>query len=786
MLTLRAAATLLATATTPDALTGLIAVLGFTGPAHPLDDDGCRAIGLDPARGTARIARGVGLHRALVVALTAEPSGTGVRETVTRVAAGLARRSPHLEWLAVVAERAGPHIALATWSPERVPPRTAALVVDRRRVMDSDAETVCALAAAANDGPAAAARWLTVLGRDGLSARFYRALERSVAGLAASATDTAGGRPVAGGDRRALAVLYTSRLLFLAFLEGKGWLDGDRGFLGHSFAQCVADTGDYHGRVLRPLFFGTLNTPLRDRASAARAFGRIPFLNGGLFAPTALDRRYRTARFADAAFGQLFGDCLERHRFTAREDRQSWSEAAIDPEMLGRAFESLMSADARRATGAHYTPQPLVAHVTEIALGEALAVPPTAPVESVLALLRDGTATPEVADAVRGRAAAIRILDPACGSGAFLVHALERVSDLLARTGDARALSAIRRAVLLRSIFGVDVNPIAVWLCELRLWLSVVIDSDEADPLRATPLPTLDRHVRAGDALAGDGFDGDGTEAGHDRSAAGRIAALRGRYARAMGPGKRTILRALERAEREHALALIDHRSRRIAAARRELLVARRSNDLFGQPVSLPRALRERATHLRRTARALRARRAALRAGAALPFAFATGFADARAAGGFDVVLGNPPWIRSHVMPPTERARLRATFRAARDAAWMHGATVARAGRGFASQVDTSALFVERSLSLCTTHGVVSLLLPAKLWRALSGGGLRRLLIEHSELLALEDWSEAAHAFEATVYPSLLLVRRSPSPSPLSSLLSPLSPAPAPARRSIH
>jgi hypothetical protein len=86
------------------------------------------------------------------------------------------------------------------------------------------------------------------------------------------------------------------------------------------------------------------------------------------------------------------------------------------------------------------------------------------------------------------------------------VHALERVASLRATLGDGRDLSTIRRDVLTRSIFGVDVNPTAVWLCELRLWLSVVIESEMDDPLAVTPLPNLDRNVRTGDALSGRAF----------------------------------------------------------------------------------------------------------------------------------------------------------------------------------------------------------------------------------------------------------------------------------------
>ena len=68
--------------------------------------------------------------------------------------------------------------------------------------------------------------------------------------------------------------------------------------------------GSYHKRVLRPLFFGTLNTPVLVRAPAARAFGAVPFLNGGLFAPAPLERRWPKLQLTDASLGRAFGEQL--------------------------------------------------------------------------------------------------------------------------------------------------------------------------------------------------------------------------------------------------------------------------------------------------------------------------------------------------------------------------------------------------------------------------------------------------------------------------------------------
>jgi hypothetical protein len=352
----------------------------------------------------------------------------------------------------------------------------------------------------------------------------------------------------------------------------------------------------------------------------------------------------------------------------------------------------------------------------------------------------------------------LRVLDPACGSGAFLVHVLDRLTRLRVAAGDERPASAIRRDVLSQSIFGVDVNPTAVWLCELRLWLSLVIDHPAREPSEVPPLPNLDHNIRCGDALLGGDFSLPIGQA-RDRCAA----MLRARYARATGTRKRSLARALDRVERANLVAWVDARLQQVAARRRSLVGAARGRDLFGGRRGALGGEREGARELKLTARELRARRRSILAGGALPFAFAAQFPDAAGAGGFDVIVGNPPWIRLHHIPASGREALRREFRVYREAAWMAGARAARAGSGFASQIDAASLFVERSHHLLRSGGVMSLLVPSKLWRSLAGGGVRRLLTEQANVLELEDWSSAPAMFDAATYPSLIVAARSPS-----------------------
>jgi hypothetical protein len=757
--TVKSAAARLAAAGGLAELVPIIEELGFAAAPVPLDHVAREALGLPAEVRDACVAAGRGTLRALLVEL--EPAAS-LRDALARIASRLASRVPHVLWLLLAAPRAGTQVGIAAWNGtgERRSPRVVALVADRAHVVDSDAETLLALAAAV-DGPSDVlthARWVEVLGRDALSRRFYRELERRVGALADGATCPASSR-IGVTERAEIALLYTSRLLFLAFLQAKGWLDGDRGFLERHFDACMASGGEFHRRVLRPLFFGTLNTRPAARAPAARAFGRVPFLNGGLFAPTPVERRTRGLAFDDEGCGALFGELLSRYRFTAREDRGTWSEAAIDPEMLGRAFESLMAARARRDSGAFFTPQSLVEHLTERALAHALrtALPPAGRGEDLSRVLCGEPLTPESRVALLGVIGRLTVLDPACGSGAFLVHVLERLAELARIAGDARPVSGIRRDVLTRAIFGVDRNPTAVWLCELRLWLSVVIESNESDPLRVPPLPNLDRNVRIGDSLAGDTFD---IATNLSPTHLGR---LRGRYARATGPHKETLARALEREERRRAIERIEAELKRLADHRRERLIARRTPDLFGERHPPGAAERAAAAELRSRAAALRRDRARLADGGALPFSFPVHFADVGERGGFDVVIGNPPWVRLHRIPPAARVALRREYAVFRDAGWETGAAAAHAGPGFAAQVDLAALFAERSLRLVRPGGTLALLLPAKLWRSLAGGGLRGLLQRDSTVAVLEDWSEARAAFDAAVYPSIVVATRARS-----------------------
>lgn len=463
---------------------------------------------------------------------------------------------------------------------------------------------------------------------------------------------------------------------------------------------------------------------------------------------------YACCVFSDEALGDVFGQLLTRYRFTAREDSSVWSEAAVDPEMLGKTFESLMAAPDRKTTGAFYSPQSLVEQLTTSALVSAMTakgVPPDSIIGALAGELPSTVHRRRILDAADG----LRVLDPACGSGAFLVHFLERLASLRIHLGESRPVHVLRREILTRSIFGVDVNPTAVWLCELRLWLSMAIENPERNPGKVAPLPNLDRNIRIGDSLAGGSFaDSDGMP----RSS--RITSLRARYSRTVGRRKRVLARMLDQLERECAISGLNRSIARLTGERRELLAAVRSPDLFGERRRVAQSDTRQLSELRESSRSAQAARRTILRGGALPFAFDAQFADVGAGGGFDMVIGNPPWVRLHNVDQRSKDLFARDFVVFRDSAWLAGAQAAAAGRGFAAQVDLSALFVERSVALAREGGTVALLVPAKLWRSLSGGGVRTHLLHKTELVELHDMTESRQLFDAAVYPSVIVARR--------------------------
>lgn len=567
-----------------------------------------------------------------------------------------------------------------------------------------------------------AERIADTLAEEGLTRRFFREFQR----LHARAAERLTGVPRASpADRRDLALVILTRVLFLYFVQAKGWLAGRGDFLPSLLDTALGRGHPFHRHVFEPLCFGALSVPPRARTAAARTLGALPFLNGGLFERHPLERRFPEAALPNETWRELFDELFERFHFTVREDANG---DAVDPEMLGRVFEGLMGDARRHDSGTYFTPRPLVREIVSRALEAARAGAP-----------HHGPGP-------------LRILDPAVGSGAFLLEALHQIELERGTLAHGETAAARRRAIVRDHLFGVDADPMAVRLAELRLWLAMVVD-DDAAPADVAPLPNLDWNLRQGDSLLSPLDAGEWTGAG----TAARLRAVAERKVRhyaASGREKAALARAIRAEERQWALESADAAIRGLSARIADAAAAS-GRDLFGDRAERGAAERHRVAAWRRDRREIVVLRRRIAREDALPFfSYDIQFGEAAAAGGFDVILGNPPWVRGEALPGTLRVAL-----ARRYGSWR----TAMGRAGFAHLPDLSVAFVERALELARPGGVVALLLPSKLLRAGYASRLRALLRREATVLFVGDRGHARRSgFAATVFPAVLVLRREP------------------------
>ena len=597
------------------------------------------------------------------------------------------------------------------------------------------------------------------LASEGVTPGFFRAfrstLERLTDRLAA---------PHSRGYRHALALTALTRVLFLYFIQSKGWLDGDPRYLPRLFERAQGRHLHFHRACLHPLCFGALNRPAESRSRAARALGHLPFLNGGLFEPTTLERAHGPAAWANADWREAFDALFERFHFSVSEDDAG---ALVAPDMLGRVFEGVMDPAERRTSGSYYTPAALVREIVRAGLEAALVSRLGVSATAAARWVHQGI-PPRPAPELHG----FTVLDPAAGSGAFLLGALDELVALRRAAGDG-PVAAVKRDVLAHSLFGVDLTVTAVRLTELRLWLALVADSEAPDLDAIAPLPNLDGHVRQGDALL-DPIALAGALGGARAIRVGgpdvrRLAAARRALFDLSGPAKRPAQAELARAEAELARRVLDEATVGLEIAISDLMSAARDRDLFGRRRGLTTDERRRLSRLRASLQDLRARSRALRRDGAAPFfAVESHFADVVASGGFDLVAGNPPWVRAERLP----ARVRETL-AARYICWRPAQT-----RGFAHLPDLAVAFTERALELTRPGGAIALLVPAKVATSGYAEPLRQRLTHATRLERAAPLPEAAaRAFGAAVYPMTLVAARA-DPSGMEATATTLGPKP--------
>ncbi len=397
--------------------------------------------------------------------------------------------------------------------------------------------------------------WAKAFDKEPLTKEFFKRFDVALDAVKADLEKCQQLKPAEAYSR---AQLLLERLIFLYYLQNRGWLDQRRDFLLANLLPHRKRPGDfsYYEDFLEKLFWTLASAP----GSSDRLTG-VPFLNGGLFdddefAPTPLRRKHNPPlRVRNATFAAVFDQLLEAFNFTVREDTPLNQDVAVDPEMLGKVFESIVlhaeaadpdavAPDKRKATGSYYTPRIVVHFICRESLrqyllnhlpGDGWQPKLTALFEidatdgldpDELIRLRD-ILTPAEGKQIAELVARLKTCDPAVGSGAFPVGLLQelvslrRVAEAAAngyvdpfRRHGAAWLHDTKAQIVADCLYGVDIQQQAIEICRLRLWLSLVVDYDlGVDPFvadraqfqqaigRISQLPNLEMNFHRGDSL---------------------------------------------------------------------------------------------------------------------------------------------------------------------------------------------------------------------------------------------------------------------------------------------
>lgn len=327
---------------------------------------------------------------------------------------------------------------------------------------------------------------------------------------------------------------FLSRCLFLYFIQRKRWLGDDIEFIRtfwETYQNESEDKDTFVEKWLNVLFFQAFNdrpcngyryipSKVRDTLQLA------PYLNGGLFRKNELDTDY-IVNISDDLWQDIF-TFFEQYNFTIAEDTPLDQEVAVDPEMIGKVYESLVSVEdeERGDAGIFYTPRVEIDLMCRLALVDNLAnhigtendkhlfyevlfaFEPEEKIESDEKLA-------DLWDPIYKHLIEITIVDPACGSGSFLVGMLHVLDDVRERAEQHLGINSEsrferRKALIGKNLYGVDVKQWACKVAELRLWLALIIDADfetaeltvreKNEPL----LPDFSFNIRHGDSIVQD------------------------------------------------------------------------------------------------------------------------------------------------------------------------------------------------------------------------------------------------------------------------------------------
>ena len=511
------------------------------------------------------------------------------------------------------------------------------------------------------------------------------------------------------------------RLVFLQFLQKKEWMGvpsdrqdwhgGDTRFLQNKFNE-FADKDNFIDGFLEPLF-NDLNTNRQndnDLASPQVGHGiKVPFLNGGLFQLDEED--CSNIRLPQHLLGNVL-DFFERYNFTIDENDPNDAQIGVDPEMLGRVFENLL--EDNKDKGAFYTPKEIVQYMCQESLIAYLqtGIDDEANKESIrqFVLTHEAEHLGSMAENISIKLLNVKICDPAIGSGAFpmgLLRQLYLCQCAIHPELEEKNAADIKRHIIQNNIYGVDIEKGAVDIARLRFWLSLIVDEE-------TPrfLPNLDFKIMQGNSLLEQ-------YKGVDLSKVTELSTEQGEGTQLTWFDKELdILRFDLREKLNEYYNCSDHQRKEQL---KQEIIENVKQQLREQSINVDFGDLDLSSNDQFTL-------------------WHTWFYDVFSQGGFDIVIGNPPYIRPHRMADDEKVILWKSYKVAQQ------------------KTDIYAFFIELGCNILGEGGTLAFITP-KTWHSIySFQKLRELLIHRYNLFQIGILP--AKVFDsATVETALLFVR---------------------------
>ena len=556
------------------------------------------------------------------------------------------------------------------------------------------------------------------------------------------------------------------RLVFLQFLQKKGWMGvpasnakwegGDKNYLS-KLVDNYANNNRLLSDVLELLFFKTLNEK-RNGDIADGKLGeniKIPYLNGGLFDKDKIDEL--DIDFPYSYFKDLM-DFFSQYNFTIDENDPDDSEVGIDPEMLGHIFENLL--EDNKDKGAFYTPKEIVQYMCRQSVIQYLKThePSEQYAEAIEQLINDGVVSPilqskSIATRFIQLLKEVKVCDPAIGSGAFpmgilyvLYHAIHHLHSHAEPHGNFDSTQT-KRDIIQNNIFGVDIEQGAVDIARLRFWLALVVDADKPQPL-----PNLDYKITCGNSLLSrypiDApienvfVEYNKGKKEDEKMTLAKYKELVSDYTNTSNHQTKELFRkTIEDIKCAFKTELSKQFKERLAKLRGKVIMLE-GPTLFGERTKAEKAelkkLKEKLNLLEKEQEDIQTNKLYVDA-FEWRFEFPQLLDDNGVFTGFDIVIGNPPYLRIQGIRDTNPAFAEELVKK------YHSAT---------GSFDLYATFAERGLQVIRQSGIVNYIMPDKWTNAAFGKGLREVVSEQRAAHKIISFG-AYQVFNASTYTAL-------------------------------